>query len=193
MHRLLYWQELTISSMDYPVFKPSNMTCLPRRKNNLIKFLQPIRVITIITLLSICPALSMPWESATLLMYGFFPIFAASYVFEARFNPYGLVAGLKTLYLKYTQKLPLEFVGVAVFAILSFSTDPNVILHWGILTSAIVIGCGEGIEAYHKHIVPRLNKLKVSDRSQILAFIGAVVLFIFVWIYSFLEVLQHIS
>ena len=135
----------------------------------------------------------MPWESATLLMYGFFPIFGASYVSEAIFHPNGLYAGLRTLYFKYIQKLPLEFVGIAVFAISSFSTDHNAILQWGIITAAIVIGCGEAIEAYHRHIVPRLNRMKISDRSQILAFIGAIVLFILVWIYSFLEAIQHIS
>lgn len=169
------------------------MKCLPRRKNRWIGFLQPMRIVTMITLLATYPSLNIPWESATLFMYGFFIIFVSSYVFESRFHPYGLVEGLKSLYLKYTQKLPLEFVGVAVFAILSFSTEPSKVLQYGIMTTAIVIICGEGIEAYHKYVVPRLNKMKVSDRTQIVSFIAAITFFVAVWMYSFFDALKHFS
>lgn len=179
--------------MDYSVLRENNMICLPKRNNRVIRFFQPLRIITIITLLALIPTLNLPPESATLFMYGFFLIYGASYVFEARFHPNGLIAGFKELRFKYIQKLPIEFAAIAVFAISSFSPNNNDVIHYGILTASIVIGCGLVIDAYHKYAAPKLNRMRVSDRTQIIAFIGAVVLFVGVWNYSFFQALEHLK
>jgi hypothetical protein len=48
------------------------------------------------------------------------------------------------------------------------------------------------IELYHKFVVPWLNKIKFSERTGIVTFVGAIVFFVFVWFQTFLTALEHI-
>jgi hypothetical protein len=164
-------------------------------KSNLIfsQILQPIRIITILSLLSIFRPDDVKWESTVIIFDCFFPIFVGSFIVE-----WILISPLnrfretfKLLIYKYLQTLPLEFVGVASFAILSFSSNPDASRVLGIKVSVIVIGLGAVIEILHHYVMPRLRKRQLSDVNGILAVIGMTVALVFLSVYVILTAIHY--
>lgn len=159
----------------------------PSLKTKLVGiFFLPIRIITVITLLALDPIFNISWVSATMIFYWFFPIFILSFVSEGIISKDGLKANFRNLYQKYTMSLPIEFTGIASFALLSFSTRPEEALWMGIKVSSIVIGSGVLIELYHHRVRPRFEKKKLSDVQGILAIIAFAVSIVFLWIYFYI-------
>jgi|SRR6185312_5295049 len=143
--------------------------------------LQPTRTLIIIFLLSQLLTWKIPWESSTMIFYGFIGIFASSYFSEAviTYKINGFLATLKELYIKYVMLFPLEFLGVYIHAHLSFFPDSDITRYWQTVAFVIAIGNAVSVEAYYYFIVPRLNNKKLSNRGKILVVI-AMVFMIFV-------------
>lgn len=100
--------------------------------------------------------------------------------------------GLQALSIKYIQILPIEFVGIAVFALTSFFPNNDVVFWEGLKAAAIVSGLTATIELFHKYVMPRLNRIQLSDQAGMVTFVAAIVFFVFVWIQTFLIALEHI-
>lgn len=179
--------------MKYPILEPNNMKCRPRQQIRFLRFLHPMRIVTIFTLIPLFPTLNIPTESATQFMYGFFFIFGGSYIYEAILYSHRIRIGLEALYTKYTQTLPIEFVGIAVFALASFSTNHDLVFWEGLKIAVIVFGLTATLELFNTYLMPRLKNVKISDQAGMVVFIGAVVFFVFVWTYTWLIAIEHIN
>lgn len=153
------------------------MTFPPKSNRILGQILQPIRIITILSLLSIFKPDDVKWESTVIIFDFFFPIFVGSFIVEwiLVFPRNRFRETFKLLIYKYIQTLPLEFVGVASFALLSFSSNPDARRVLEIKVSVIVIGLGAVIEILHHYVMPRLRKKQLSDVNGILTVIGMTV------------------
>ena len=141
--------------------------------------LLPTRIITIITLLALVPVFNISWEIATIIFQGFLPIYIASFFIEGILSRNGFIKNFESIGSKYVMALPLEFVGVASFALMSFSTKPDEIFFLGIQISAIIIASSLFVEWYHYKAKPRLSKIKLSHKQEILSVVGITISTVF--------------
>lgn len=127
----------------------------------------------------------------SLMFYYWFPaIYASSFAIELVLTSRkGLVEGAKSLSMKYFQMLPVEFVGIAGFALLTFA--PHTLGMWlSFELLLVVISCTIGIWAYHRFVVPRLSRIKSTPRIDMLATVGLTIAVFFMGLY-FLVLSSH--
>jgi len=141
-------------------------------RSNLAKMVfLPTRIVTIITILTLIPIFNVSWEIATQIFQIFFPVYIASFVIEGILTKEGFKKNFESLSIKYMIGVPVEFAGVASFALLSFSTQPDEVKLIEMFVSAVVIACAFFVEVYHYHIRPKLTKIILTDKQQILLLI----------------------
>ena len=139
----------------------------------------PSRLVTIFTLIALIPIFNVSWQVATQIFQIFFPIYIASFVMEAIFREGGIKENLQRFGSKYVMGMPVEFAGVASFALLSFSAKPDEAILIGINVAAVVVACAVFVEAYDHYIRPKLEKIKLSYKQGILVLIGISVFLVF--------------
>lgn len=149
----------------------------------IFRFFSPVRIVEIIILLSLIPIFNFEWKSATMIFNYFFPIIGISIVFEAFFDKDGFRKGLKNVEGKYLSGIGIQFLGVAIFALSSFNTDPEktpTIIGYSLL----VLGIGGCLEAFHIVSQKKLRNIKLSPIQEVLAVIGFVVMLVFFGLYA---------
>lgn len=132
-----------------------------------LMFFLPTRIITVFTVLTLIPIFNVSWEIATTVFQIFFPVYVVSFLIECILTEGDLKKNFQSVGSKYTIGLPVEFAGVASFALLSFSTNPDAVIQIGIYISATVIACAFFVEGYHHYVVPKLAKIKLSEKQSI--------------------------
>ena len=140
------------------------------KKMAMIIFL-PTRMITLFTVVALIPMLNVSWEITTAIFQAFFPIYIASFFIEVILTKEGLKKSFSNLSTKYLIGLPVEFAGVASFALLSFSSQPDEAKLLGMIVSAVVIACAFFVEAYYHYVIPRLAKIILTSQQQVLVLI----------------------
>lgn len=168
---------------------------LETRYNSLIsRVIQPIRIIGFISLLLWFFKADMSLDPSLMFFYYFIPLYVASFVVEVVLTSplKGLLGGIKSLSTKFVQMLPVEFAGVASFGLLTFAPHTNGTLLSAIELSVVVIACWLGLEGYHKFIVPRVNRIKLTPRTATLSVVGMTVAIFFEAMYFFFVSGQHI-
>ncbi|MGI0026410.1 MAG: hypothetical protein ACREAD_01025 [Nitrosopumilaceae archaeon] len=152
--------------------------------------IQPIRITLFVSLLCQFFKTDMSSDPSLLFFYWFIPLYASSFVIDLVLTSRkGFVQGVKSLSIKYAQLLPVEFAGIAGFALLTFAPHAIGIL-LAIKVSLVVIICEIGIEGYHKFIVPHLNRIKPTPQMATLMVIGMTVTTFFMGFY-FLALSEH--
>lgn len=138
------------------------------------RVMQPIRLAGIISLfMYFLPSNMTGWDPSISFFYAFILLYASSFVIELVLtSSKGFRENIPSLGLKFLQMLPVEFAGVAGFGLLTFAPHTIPTLWLAIQVSLTVAICWSGIELYHKFIVPRLNKIKLSPQMTTLAVLG---------------------
>ena len=151
---------------------------IEKEDNRIIgRIVQPIRIISLI---------SLSWglfnwgemsDPSLLSFYCFIFLYAASFVAEwVLTSPLnGFRKRLASLGAKFIQMLPVEFVGIAGSALLLFA-PPTVRVSWTIELLVVVSVCWIGIELYHIFVIPRLNRVKFTPQTSMLAVVGMTLL-----------------
>lgn len=164
-------------------------------------FFQPVRIVSILIILPLFLPIEFSWQTAQWFFYGFGILFPSSFFVESifRLDKHVLFNSLsvkqnmfkifKSLYPKYEQNFSLEFVSVAVFALLSFSSDKLQVFSWTLLVLAITTSWQVFTEFHHAKLVPILNKIEMSEKTKILLFIPIVVFTVFflIGVYMFID------
>ena len=138
------------------------------------RVMQPIRLAGIISLfMYFLPSNMTGWDPSISFFYAFILLYASSFVIELvltsskRFRD-----NIPSLGMKFFQMLPIEAVGVSVFALLTFAPHTVGTLLLALETSSVLMAYWIGIEAYHKYFVPYLNRKKVTPQVAMLSVIG---------------------
>lgn len=159
-------------------------------------FLQPLRIILILEVISLLLPVEISWESELSLFYWFGVLFAASFFVElivlSRESDYNSAIKKKTrdtlkkLYPKYEQNLGIEFVMVSAFALLSFSSNHELVNEWKIKIILIAIAWFTFTEFLHAKLIPRLDRFVISEKAKILLFIPLSVFLVlfFNWVFT---------
>jgi len=142
-------------------------------------FFLPSRMISIFSMLTIIPMFNVSWEIPTAILQVFFPVYIASFVIEGILSDGGFKKNLQSLGSKYTMGVPVEFVSVASFALLVFSTKPDEAFLMGIYVSIVAILCTIFVELYHHYIAPKLAKKRLSEKQMIFILIPFSVFLVF--------------
>ncbi|PIW32155.1 MAG: hypothetical protein COW27_05085 [Nitrosopumilales archaeon CG15_BIG_FIL_POST_REV_8_21_14_020_37_12] len=156
----------------------------------IFRFFSPIRIIEIITLLSLISIFRIEWQFATIIFQYFFPIIAGSVVFEAILDKEGFKKGLKKTVWKYYSGIGIQFVGITVFAISSFNSNPeNMPMIIGY--SLLIVAIGGCLEAFHWVSEKKLKNIKLSPLQEILSVIGFTIMVFFFGLYTVLELIPR--
>lgn len=149
---------------------------IPNKDPNPIiaRMIQPIRIAGIISLFTyFLPPNMIWWDPSVSFFYTFILLYVSSFAIELvltsskRFRD-----NVPSVGLKFMQMLPVEFAGVAGLALLTFAPHTVHTLGLAIQVSVMVAICWVGIELYHRFIVPRLNKIKLTPQMTTLAVVG---------------------
>lgn len=159
-------------------------------KTNIFRFFSPIRIIEVISLLSLIPIFQIKWQSEVIIFNAFFLTIAGSIIFEAILDKDGFRSGLKKTGWKYYSGISIQFVGAAISAIASFNTDPTK-LPTIVMYSLLLIGIGGGLEAFHVFSTKKLKDIQLSPTQQVLAVFGFTVLLFFLSLYAYLVVIPR--
>ena len=162
-------------------------------KNRLSLILPPIRIVSIISLILLFFGFKLSWESSTLVFYGFFPLFVASFAVEwiLIFKGKEFLKEFFLLYNKYVGLVIFEFTGVYVFAIFSFFPDTDAVRWSEIRFAAICLGGSVIIESIHRYVFTRWKPREWKGVKEILAIIFIVVLLVFVGIFGIIVLEQQ--
>jgi len=160
--------------------------------NKMISYaIQPIRIVGLISMLWQFfngDAISDP---SPMFFNYFIPLYLSSFVIEVILTSMrGLRGGLVSLSTKFVQLLPIEFAGVAGFALLTFAPHTANTLLMAIRLSLVILVCETGIEGYHRFIAPHLNRIKLTPQMTTLTVIG-MTLFTFFTGFYFLVLSEH--
>lgn len=159
-------------------------------------FAPPLRILTMVGVFLFILHQQMPWQSATMLFDWFFPLFGSSYVVELIImkKPEKFSDKIKSLAGKYQMNLPLEFVGVAGMALLSFANQTDAIHYLELKIILITLASSVIIEIIHSKVFPRLEGKALKGRAEVLATIGftfVILLFsLYAWFYSSSHLVQ---
>lgn len=135
--------------------------------------MQPIRFIGIISLFAYFLPSNVALDPSVSFFYAFILLYVSSFGVELILtSSKGLRDNVSSVGTKFIQLLPVEFAGVGSFGLLTFAPHTTNTLWLALKISLVVTACWLGIEAYHKFIVPRLNRKKVSPQVATLAVIG---------------------
>jgi len=150
----------------------------------------PIRILTMVGIFLFALNEQMPWQSATMLFSWFFPLFGASYVVELIMlqKPQKFSDKIKSLATKYQMNLPLEFVGVASMALLSFVKQTEAIHNLELEIILITLTSSIIIEFIHRKVFPRFEGKTLKGRAGVLVIIGLTFILLafslYAWFYS---------
>lgn len=162
---------------------------------------QPLRIVTILTVLDIFFPVGISWQTGQWFFYSFGILFVGSFFVESIFklqtdtskNRHSLKKELffiiKKLYPKYQQNFPLEFVSISAFALFKFSTNTELVFVWSLSIFGITTVWQIFTEYHHAKLVPRLNQIHIPEKTKVLLFIPLTVFlfFFFMWVYVFTE------
>jgi len=151
----------------------------------IIRILTPLRIISIISILSLV-AFQISWNTASIIFYGFFIMFIASFVMEVIYYTRNRIL-FTGLTLKYLLLLPFEFIGVFTFAMATLPFPNTQQIHELVLKVTImVMGISMIAELYHYVFLSR-ERVEM-DVGRILAIIPMAVLIVYegIFIYLFL-------
>lgn len=162
---------------------------------------QPLRIVSFLIALELFVPIEILWQTAQWFFYGFGFLFVGSFFVESIFrlqtnishNKYTLKKELfiifKKLYPKYEQNFSLEFVSVSAFALFSFSSEIDLVFWWSLMILGITTSWQIFTEYHHAKLIPKLNKIKISEKTKILLFIPLSIFLVlfFMWMYIFVE------
>ena len=168
---------------------PINQSTFVETKYNplISRVIQPVRIIGLISLLPWFQKSDMLSDPSVMFFYCFIFIYLGSFFAElvlTTSTPNRLRKGIMPLYIKFTQLLPVEFAGIASFAMLSFAPHTSANFLLAIEVSTVMLICWLGIEGYHKFIVPRLNKIILTPVQSVLVIVALTVGLFFFALYS---------
>jgi len=149
------------------------------RSNLAMMVFLPSRLITLFTILTLIPTFNVSWQISTQIFQIFMPVYVASFVIEGILTKEGIKKNFLSLWSKYTMGVPVEFAGVASFALLSFSSKPDESVLLGMYVSAVVVACAFFVEVYHHYVRPKLAKIKLTDKQAILVLIPFAVFIVY--------------
>ncbi len=149
--------------------------------------IQPVRFIGLISLFVWFQKPDMSWDPSVMFFYIFIPLYLASFFVEVILTSplKGLRRGFTSLSIKFLQLLPVEFAGIASFAMLSFAPHTSYNSWLAIEVSIVISVCWLGIEGYHKYIVSRLNRINLTPRQSTLTTIAFTIALFFSALYFF--------
>lgn len=77
--------------------------------------------------------------------------------------------------------MPIEFVGIASHALLSFASDPSKVAGLESEIFAITIGWWVAVEFLYHVVMPYFKDRKISDKNGTVVVVFATIMLVFMW------------